>query len=311
MTPVNSAYNNVPQTAVNQKPQKRGNAVFDSALDIGKTVAGGVGVGLVSGGLVSLIPFDNTEFVETELRNVILQAAEENETVPDSLKSAAEQFGSAKEFIKAKNDYIQIEIKELLLSEQLKLAEALDDDSIKNTLPEVAESLKGIGINIKSLPAGGNVDSNMLESLKTEALLEITNAINKNTQNVGEAAKTTALENIINAKNSFIESISNFVKNADSEDVLLNSVKKAASNASRLSLIQKAVSFAVMVALIAKLFDIFSNKKPKDSKQQNPAALQNIPQNPAQAPLNVLDIFANQASASAQNTNFNKFMTLG
>lgn len=95
MTPVNSAYNNVPQTAVNQKPQKRGNAVFDSALDIGKTVAGGVGVGLVSGGLVSLIPFDNTEFVETELRNVILQAAEENETVPDSLKSAAEQFGSA------------------------------------------------------------------------------------------------------------------------------------------------------------------------------------------------------------------------
>ena len=39
--------------------------------------------------------------------------------------------------------------------------------------------------------------------------------------------------------------------------------------------------------------------------------LKNIPQNPAQAPLNVIDIFANQASASAQNTNFNKFMTLG
>ena len=131
---INPVYNNIPQQTAAQKPQEKrntGNTVLGSALDIGKTVAGGVAVGAVSGGVVSLLPFDNTELVTASLYDTFLQAAKDNDILPENMKSAAEPFNLAKGFLSAQEGYRQIQIKELLLEEQLNLSKAFDDSTIR------------------------------------------------------------------------------------------------------------------------------------------------------------------------------------
>ncbi len=299
------------QAPANANVQKKG-GILNSMLDIGKTVAGGVAVGAVSGGLVSLLPSDDTDLMAASLHDTILEAAMKSDTLPDDLKNASEPFNMAKELMKAQEGYNQIKTKEILTSAQLKLATALDDDSIKSTMSELAEILKGTGIDIADIPADVASNSNALEALKTDTLLRITEAINKNTSSLDDAAKNAAIDNILNAKNTFIESIKKFIKEAPAGDGLVSSAKSQAKIASTTHLMGKAISFAVLIALITKAFDIMRPKKDKENTKTSSApAVQSGAQNVQQTG-NVWNMFSQSAAQGplAQN-NFNKFMTLG
>ncbi len=307
--PAQNPVQNIPQsasTSSNPVPEKKG-GLLNSVVDIGKTVAGGVAVGAVSGGVVSLLPFDNTELVAASLHDTILDAAKENDTLPENLKNASEPFNMAKEILKAQEGYSNIKIKEALLSAQLELAKALDDETIKSTLSELSETLKGTGVDIAEIPADVASNSGALESLKTDTLLKITQAINKNTSEIGDVAKSSAMENILNARNTFIESIKKFIKEAPAGDEILTSAKTQAKIASSVNLMGKAISFAVIIALITKLFDIMQPKKEKAAK--TPENNQITPEGQG----NVWDAFSKSVAQGpgAPQNNFNKFMTLG
>ncbi len=320
---INPVYNSIPQQMSAQKPQEKrnaGNTVLSSAIDIGKTVAGGVAIGAVSGGVVSLLPFDNIELETASLYDTFLQTAKENETLPDNMKSAAGPFNLAKSFLNAQNEYKQIQIKEMLSSAQLDLAKAFDDGSIKSTILELSEKFKTAGVDLKGVLPDDTLDSNALEALKTDWLIKITEAINKNTViNVGEDVKNTAFENIMNTKNAFVEGIQKFIKEAPKGDELVSAAKVQAKIASCINLMGKAISFAVAIALITKMFDIFSAPKgDRESRAKAPAPNLKVQvQAPSQAPFqtnrNVWNIFAqsNTQGLNAPGSSFNKFMTLG
>ena len=311
---INPVYNNIPQQTAAQKPQEKrntGNTVLGSALDIGKTVAGGVAVGAVSGGVVSLLPFDNTELVTASLYDTFLQAAKDNDILPEIMKSAAEPFNLAKGFLSAQEGYRQIQIKELLLEEQLNLSKAFDDSTIKNTILELAEKLKAAGVDLKGTLPDDTMDSIALDSLKTDWMIKITEAVNKNAFNVGEEAKKTAFDDIMKAKDAFVQGIQKFIKEAPKGDDLLSSAKTQAKVASSINLMGKAISFAVVIALITKMFDIFQAKKDKtDIKQPAPNLVPaQTAQNQMQTSQNVWNLFSQ--SQNIQGSGFNKFMTLG
>lgn len=308
---INSAYNGVSQQTMAQKPQAKKNAVLNSAIDVGKTVVGGVAAGVVSGGVVSLLPFNNMELVTASLYDTFLQAAKENDTLPENLKNAVEPFNLAKGFLNAQNDYKQIQIKELLLEEQLNLAKAFDDSSIKNVILELSEKLKAAGLDLKGTLPNDTLDSNALEALKTDWLIKIGEVISKNMLNIDEIAKKTAFENIMDAKDAFVEGIQKFIKEAPKGDELLSSAKSQARIANSINLMGKAVSFAVVIALITKMFNIFTGKKSDKAKVPLPN-VQPQTQASLQTDGNVWNMFAQSAAqgTNASVNSFNKFMTL-
>ena len=172
------------------------------------------------------------------------------------------------------------------MKEELNLFKAFDDGAIKNTILELAEKLKAAGIDLKGTLPDDTMDSGVLDSLKTDWLIKISEAINKNAQNIGEDAKNTAFENIMNTKNAFVESIQKFIKEAPKGDELVSAAKVQAKIASCINLMGKAISFAVVIALITKMFDIFSaSKEDKESRAKAPAPnLKVQAQAPSQAP---------------------------
>jgi len=299
-----------PGTVLEAKGQEKktfGSAVFDTV----KTVAGGVAIGTVAGGAVSLLPFDNSDVVAASLFDTILNAAQESDTLPENLKNAGRPFNNAKELLKAQDGYNQIKAKEVLMSAQLKLAEAFDDDTIKSTISELSETLKNTGVDIKGIPADSVLDSGALEALKTDALIKITEAVNKNTSSVGAVAKSAAAEKIMSAKNTFFASIREFMKDAPAGDELLSSAKIQAKVASSVNLIGKAISFAVLIALITKLFDILHPSENAKKQKNAPNPDTQTPQSGQAA--DVWNLFA-RSVAQGPNTpqnNFNKFMIMG